>query len=173
MNVELDVVVAADWARARKVPLWDEESRVAGPALGQTEIESLLPQRSPFLFVDEVVALDEELGLVATRYNPARWPEVLDAHFPGQPMWPGVLQIEAVGQAGLLLTRRRHGTRAIAVLAEVMRSAFLRPILPGDGDVTVVARVVEDGFFFLVVGQCLCNGVVCSASMLRGTFVEE
>jgi 3-hydroxyacyl-[acyl-carrier-protein] dehydratase len=173
MTEDLDDDVAADWVRARKVPLLDEDGQGAGPRLSIAEIQDLLPQRPPFLFLDEVTAIDETLGLIAARYDPAGWPEVLDSHFPGRPLWPGVLQIEAIGQAGLLLARRRRGGNELAVLIEVLGSTFLRPVAPGGDGVAIVARVVEDGLFFLVIGQCLSGGAVCSASMLRGTFLEE
>jgi 3-hydroxyacyl-[acyl-carrier-protein] dehydratase len=172
MIEELDAETAAGWIRARTLPLLNEEQRRAGPHLGPAAIRELLPQRPPFLFVDEVTALDEDRGWIAARYDPAGWPEVLSAHFPGRPLWPGVLQIEAVGQAGLLLARRRHGYRELAVLIEVVGSTFLQPIAPG-ADVAIVARLIDDGLCFLVIGQCLRDGVVCSASILRGLFLEE
>lgn len=173
MTTELDDSVAADWSKARKVPILDEEGRGRGPRLDAAAIHRLLPQRPPFLFLDEVTALDEDRGLVAARYDPAGWPEVLAGHFPGRPLWPGVLQIEAIGQAGLLLARHRRGGQDLAVMSEVVGAMFLRPIAPGGDGVAIVARLIEDGLFFLVIGQCLSGGAVCSAAILKGTFLEE
>jgi 3-hydroxyacyl-[acyl-carrier-protein] dehydratase len=93
---------AADlFAKACRQPLLDRAVRDTGPALDRQEVEGILQHRHPFLFVDRVTRLDRVNGVIVSRYDVSRSAGLLEGHFPGRPVWPGVLQVEAVGQAGL------------------------------------------------------------------------
>ena len=66
------------------------------------KVKSILPQREPFLFVDEVIELEEGKRIVARKYlDPAA--DFFKGHFPGNQVMPGVLTIEAMAQAGILV----------------------------------------------------------------------
>jgi 3-hydroxymyristoyl/3-hydroxydecanoyl-(acyl carrier protein) dehydratase len=135
--------------------------------LDRDAVERLLPHRDPFLLVDEVRLLDAERGLIAGTYDLDRAAWVFAAHFPGRPMWPGVLQVEAIGQAGCVLYAAGRGRSMREVSStSILGARFVRPVVPG-GAVEIVARGFEDGLFFTVVGQCLQNGRVCSAAALQ------
>ncbi len=85
-----------------------------------------LPHGLPFRFVDRILELAPE-RVVALKNVTGNDP-TLTAHFPGNPLMPGVLLLEAMAQtAGLLL-----GPGASAVLAQVKDARFRRPVLPGD-----------------------------------------
>ncbi len=161
--------VAAALKRAEKEPLLPPAERGAATLLDRAAVMALLPHRDPFLLVDRVTALDLERGVIAARYDLGRAAPVLAGHFPGQPVWPGVLQVEAIGQAGIVLHLWRSGEGAppSVALTHVLGARFLRPVLPG-GDVEVLARVLEDGLFFTVVGQCLRDGEICSVAAVSG-----
>ena len=67
--------------------------------LGKAEIEAILPHRDPFLLIDEVVELEPGARAVARkRVQPDEW--YLAGHFPGRPIMPGVLIVEAMAQTG-------------------------------------------------------------------------
>jgi 3-hydroxymyristoyl/3-hydroxydecanoyl-(acyl carrier protein) dehydratase len=155
--------------RAERGPLLANAEARRGAGLGRAEIEALLPHRHPFLLLDRVDAIDRERGLVAARYDLARARDVLAGHFPARAVWPGVLQVEAIAQAGLVLhLAREEGTAPPAVaLTHVLGARFLRPVEPG-GDVEIQAAVLEDGLFFTIVGQCLRDGAVCSVAAVSG-----
>lgn len=161
--------VAAVLKRAEKEPLLPLAAEAGTPLLDREAVMALLPHRDPFLLVDRVTALDPDEGLIAARYDLARAEGVLAGHFPGQPVWPGVLQIEAIGQAGIVCHLRRSGEGAppSVALTHVLAARFLRPVRPG-GDVVVLARVLEDGLFFTIVGQCLRDGEICSVAAVSG-----
>ena len=101
--------------------------------LGRAEIRELLPHRDPFLFLDRVT--DLEPGVRARGARLITGDEaVLAGHFPGRPVWPGVLTIEAMAQlwgvCDALAAERGEG--ALGVFAAVDKVRFRRPVLPGD-----------------------------------------
>lgn len=137
-------------------------------------IQRILPHRDPFLLIDRITLLDREYSLIAAAYDLDRAQAVFAGHFPDAPSWPGVLQIEAIGQAGMVLalstasSEPRRPERDLA-LTQVLAAQFVRPVRPGS-DVEIVARVVEDGLFVVIVGQCLQNGEICSVAAVRGVW---
>lgn len=154
---------------AMKTPLVALDSRPAETVLDRRGIEAILPHRDPFLLIDRVTRIDAEEGLVVACYDLSRAQEVFQGHFPEYPVWPGVLQVEAIGQAGILLyLRRGDGASAGRVtLTHILAARFMHPVTPG-GEVEIVARTLEDGLFFIVVGQCFQNGNICSVAAIRG-----
>jgi 3-hydroxymyristoyl/3-hydroxydecanoyl-(acyl carrier protein) dehydratase len=164
---------AADlFAQACREPLLDRAARQAGPVLERRDVERILPHRSPFLFVDRVTRFDDDEQVVVAQYDVTQAASILEGHFPGQPVWPGVLQVEAIGQAGLclLLNQPRanlSGQRLRFAFTHILAARFALPVEP-HGDVEVVARTISDGVFTIIVGQCLQDGEVCSAAAVQG-----
>ena len=99
-----------------------------------TEIQKLLPHRYPFLLVDRVVALDPHKSIVALKNVSINEP-FFQGHFQGHPVMPGVLVIEALAQAGGLLTQLSRGTVAdnkLFYLVKIDNARFSRMVVPGD-----------------------------------------
>jgi 3-hydroxyacyl-[acyl-carrier-protein] dehydratase len=99
------------------------------------QIAAILPHRYPFLLVDRVVELVPEQSIVAIKNVTINEP-FFEGHFPGHPVMPGVLIVEALAQAsGLLIglsgTMTDKDDR-IFYLAKVDNARFLRPVVPGD-----------------------------------------
>jgi 3-hydroxyacyl-[acyl-carrier-protein] dehydratase len=163
---------AAMFERACRAPLVDRSERERGPQLDETAIRDLLPHRRPFLFVDRVIRLDTASRVIVGQYDIRQDSAVLEGHFPGRPVWPGVLQVEAVGQLGLCLARaiqtvpERASGRQFH-LTDILSARFATPVTP-DREVQIVACVLPDGLFTLVIGQCLQRDHVCSAVAVRG-----
>jgi 3-hydroxyacyl-[acyl-carrier-protein] dehydratase len=140
------------------------------PMLDRAGIEALVPHRGEALLLDRVVTLDPVTGTLVARYDLERARALLAGHFPGNPVWPGASQVEAIGQAGLVLAlATTPGGAPVTTLSltEILGARFLRPVRP-PADVEIVARVTEDGLFRIVVGQCLVERKICSVAALRG-----
>ena len=142
----------------------------SAPLLDRAGIEALVPHRGEALLLDRVTALDPVGGTIVARYDLGRAEALLAGHFPGHPVWPGACQVEAIGQAGLvfvLATAPPAGPVTAVSLTGILGARFLKPVRP-PADVEIVARVMEDGLFRIVVGQCLVDGDVCSVAALSG-----
>ena len=138
--------------------------------LDRAGIEALVPHRGDALLLDRVISLDSVRGTVVARYDLGRAGAVLAGHFPGHPVWPGTAQVEAIGQAGLVfvLATAPTGQEVSAVsLTRILGARLIHAVRP-PADVEIVARVIEDGLFRIVVGQCLVDGRVCSVAALSG-----
>lgn len=99
------------------------------------EIQSILPHRAPFLQVDRVLELVEGEYILALRGISNNEP-MFEGHFPGNPIFPGVLIIEAMAQTAGLLAFRTMGQTATEnkayVVAGVDNAKFRKVVLPGD-----------------------------------------
>lgn len=97
-------------------------------------IKELLPHREPFLMLDEIVACTPHQSVTALKNVDAREPHFA-GHFPGNPVMPGVLIVEAMAQAGGVLSHISNGDiepRPLYFLARVEEARFRRPVVPGE-----------------------------------------
>jgi 3-hydroxyacyl-[acyl-carrier-protein] dehydratase len=103
--------------------------------------------------------------LLCAEYDLAGAAPLLRGHFPGDPVLPGVLQVEAIGQAGALLHALRAGgdTPETALLTHV-RDARFRHRVTGTGTLGITVTVDDDGLLFTTTGQTLHGGRVCAAA---------
>jgi 3-hydroxyacyl-[acyl-carrier-protein] dehydratase len=104
--------------------------------LGRAEtvdILKLLPHRYPFLLVDRITDMDGDRSAIGIKNVTANEP-FFQGHFPGNPIMPGVLVVEAMAQAGaiLLLHSRPESRGRIVYFAGIDKAKFRRPIVPGD-----------------------------------------
>jgi 3-hydroxyacyl-[acyl-carrier-protein] dehydratase len=100
--------------------------------LGRAEIEEILPHREPFLLIDEVLELTPGTGAVARKHvRDDEW--YLGGHFPGRPVMPGVLIVEALAQTGAVAVLSEEENRGrIALFAGIDDCRFRRIVEPGD-----------------------------------------
>jgi 3-hydroxyacyl-[acyl-carrier-protein] dehydratase len=98
--------------------------------LGRAEIEEILPHRSPFLLLDEVLVLEPGARVVARKTVRE---EDCAGHFPGNPIMPGVLMVEALAQAGAVAVLSEEENRGkLALFAGIDDVRFKRVVRPGD-----------------------------------------
>jgi 3-hydroxyacyl-[acyl-carrier-protein] dehydratase len=104
------------------------------PILDIDGIQRLIPHRQPFLLVDRVVAFEPSKKLVAWKSVTMNEP-FFAGHFPGKPVMPGVLILEALAQAAALLAMMSLGPEEAGKLTFLMgidAARFRRPVIPGD-----------------------------------------
>jgi 3-hydroxyacyl-[acyl-carrier-protein] dehydratase len=100
--------------------------------LESTDIQAILPHRYPFLLIDRIVEMTPKQRIVALK-NVTANEQFFQGHFPGYPLMPGVLMIEAMAQTGavLLLSDIGPGNK-LAVFAGIEKAKFRRQVVPGD-----------------------------------------
>ncbi len=98
------------------------------------KIKAILPQREPFLFIDEVLSIDESIPQVVAAKKFTSEEYFFKGHFPGNPVVPGVIIIEAMAQASIILYSIRKPDIAKShpdyYLGRV-KAEFISPVLPG------------------------------------------
>ena len=109
------------------------DEAAAKPALDIHEILKILPHRYPLLLIDRVLELKRKERIVAIKNVTINEP-FFNGHFPGLPIMPGVLIVEAIAQAGgaLLLTEVEDRAGKVMVFTGIERAKFRRPVSPGD-----------------------------------------
>lgn len=100
--------------------------------LSAKEIQNILPHRYPFLLVDRIIYMNLEDNEIIGLKNVTVNEPFFQGHFPGAPIMPGVLLLEALAQAGGVLVHQKGYDKKIAVLLNVASAKFRKPVLPGD-----------------------------------------
>ncbi|MBN6149034.1 3-hydroxyacyl-ACP dehydratase FabZ [Xanthomonas sp. AmX2] len=134
-----------------------------------TMIQTLIPHRYPFLLVDRVVELDLGKSIVAHKNVTINEP-FFQGHFPNQPIMPGVMVIEALAQAGGILTQLSLGRNAesqLFYMVKVENARFNKMVVPGDVlELHVeVKRIIRNMAWYHGVGK-VAGEVVASAEVL-------
>lgn len=97
------------------------------------EIKAIIPHRYPFLLVDRVLEMDEKK--ILTIKNVTGNEDFFNGHFPGKPLMPGVLQVEAMAQSGCVLVLKKlcdDPENTTIVFSNISKAKFRRPVVPGD-----------------------------------------
>ena len=138
-------------------------------AMTPETILGLLPHRYPFLLVDRVLEVTDD-RVVAIKNVSFNEP-YFQGHFPGVPVMPGVLQLEAMAQAGGILAQRSvqfDPSTHVMVFMGIDAAKFRRAVRPGD-QLRIEVTPLRKGKIFKMKGEITCDGApVASAELLAG-----
>ena len=138
--------------------------------ISKDDIKKYLPHREPFLFIDEVIDIDQNNQIHVRKYiSPDEY--FLDGHFPNNPIFPGVIIIEALGQAsgilGFVTMNKTPDEGSIYVLAGVDKVRFRKRVRPGDTlDIYSTVLGEKRGIWKFDCRAELDKELVCSAIIL-------
>ena len=164
--------------RLRRAPLLSEEGGSAAASQGPSAVERLIPHRPPFRLIDSIDRIDIGARTIRGSRRLQEDDPVFAGHFPGAPVYPGVLQVETMGQLGLCLAGLLGGdgasngspqpqVRAI----RIHHALFIETLAPGDR-LAVTAGLVEDnGLTAVCAGQIFRGERLCSCAIQEVCFV--
>jgi len=139
------------------------------------EIQQLLPHRYPFLLVDRVVEIIPGQKLVAYK-NVTMNEEFFNGHFPGHPVMPGVLILEALAQATAILaykTENMDPKDMVTYLMGVDGARFRKPVVPGDRLQLNIEVIRHKGAIWKTKGTATVDGVKVAEGEFLATVVDK
>src|SRR5579872_842724 len=154
---------------AAEVPTSTEKT-----TLDINEIQRILPHRYPFLLIDRVVDLTRKQRIVALKNLSVNEP-FFAGHFPGFPVMPGVLIVEAIAQAGgaLLLTEIADREQKLVFFTGIERARFRRPVVPGDQLRIEVEVLAWRRIAGRMEGKCFVDGKLVTEATLSCAVVDR
>lgn len=137
--------------------------------LDSIEIQKRIPHRFPFLLIDRILSYEpgpdakSRVGRkVVARKNVSFNEPYFTGHFPHMPVMPGVLQVEAMAQAGALACLPTEDEKLDVLIAKIDNCRFRRPVVPGDV-LEIHAEITRERAGLLcVVCKALCDGEIVS-----------
>ncbi|MEY2494523.1 MAG: hypothetical protein QOJ45_1015 [Verrucomicrobiota bacterium] len=173
-NAELARALAREQARATP-PLQPHTFPAGEGGLDINEVMELLPHRYPFLMVDRIVRFDGETKCIGAKSVTINEP-FFAGHFPGHPVMPGVLQLEAMAQVASILMMKitKSSGRRLGYFVSADEVKFRKPVYPGD-TLFIAAEVTKSRGKQLARLKCSCsvNDAVVSECELMLTFMDQ
>jgi UDP-3-O-[3-hydroxymyristoyl] N-acetylglucosamine deacetylase/3-hydroxyacyl-[acyl-carrier-protein] dehydratase len=141
--------------------------------LDVNEVMQILPHRYPFLLVDRIVGFEGESKCTGVKNVTINEP-YFEGHFPGHPIMPGVLQLEAMAQvASILLLRAPENAGKIGYFMSADNVKWRRPVFPGDTLFIETELLKVKRSIASARGRCIVNGQVVSEADLMFSLMER
>src|SRR5213082_1926427 len=137
-------------------------------------IRKLLPHRYPFLLVDRVIELQPREKIVGIKQVSINEP-FFQGHFPGAPVMPGVLVIEALAQCGAILALREIEDRdaKLVLFTGIKEARFRRPVVPGDTLVLEVTALRVGSRVQRMRGEAKVEGQLCADAEIMSIIADR
>lgn len=142
-------------------------------AMDVNAIMKVLPHRFPFLMVDRIIELNDDLSCVGVKSVSINEP-FFQGHFPNHPVMPGVLQLEAMAQvASIVMMLKTDNSGKIGYFMSADEVKFRKPVLPGDTLFIHVRLTNAKKRLGKAAAQCLVNGEVVSEAQLLFGLIDK
>lgn len=141
------------------------------------DIEKAMPHRYPMLLIDRIIDIDTEpghehiVGLKNVTYNEP----FFQGHFPGRPVMPGVLILEAMAQTGgmLILNSLPNPEKTLVFFMAIDKAKFRKPVIPGDQLIFEVKLIRNRGKSFQFAGQAFVDNQLVAEAELMAAIVDK
>ncbi|PAW77872.1 MAG: 3-hydroxyacyl-[acyl-carrier-protein] dehydratase FabZ [Verrucomicrobia bacterium Tous-C9LFEB] len=172
LNVELARAIYKQYRHYVSQQMPVENIPTGESGLDINEIMKILPHRYPFLLVDRILKFDGEFKAVGQKAVTINEP-FFQGHFPGHPVMPGVLQVEAIAQVASILMLKASGQGGrIGYFMSADKIKFRKPVLPGDTLIIQVELTKARGKIGRATGQCLVKNEVVSEGDLTFAMID-
>jgi len=143
------------------------------------EIQDILPHRFPFLLVDRVTELIKGESIVAYK-NVSISEPVFQGHFPGHPIYPGVMILEGMAQAGGILSFKsmddlteEEVKNKVVYFMSIDKAKFRNPVRPGDKLEYKISVIKRKGSIWMLKGEAYVDGKLTSEAELKAMIVDK
>lgn len=138
-----------------------------------TELFRLLPHRYPFLLIDRIEQIDGDESAVGIKNVTFNEPH-FNGHFPGEPIMPGVLIVEAMAQTAGAISARMHseGERKLVYFMTIDETRFRQPVVPGDRLELHVKKTKQRGQIFKFDCQAMVDGKKVAEAKIGAMMVD-
>ena len=140
------------------------------------QIQEMLPHRYPFLLVDRITEVKKG-EFVEGFLNISITNQVFQGHFPGHPIYPGVLIIEGMAQTGAILPftvmSKEELNDKVVYFMSIDKAKFRKPVLPGDKLVYRVSTIKHRGKIWQLKGEAYVDGELVSEAELKAMIMDK
>ena len=139
------------------------------------EIMAILPHRYPFLMVDKVLEVEQGKRIVAIKNVTMNEP-FFQGHFPGHPVMPGVLIIEAMAQVAAIMAYLASGTNsadAVSYFMAIDNARFRKPVKPGDTLRIEIDTIFNKRGIWSVAGKTFVGDTLVTEAELKATLAAK
>ena len=143
------------------------------------EIQEILPHRPPFLLVDRVTDLEVKVSIEAYKNVTIQEP-IFGGHFPGHPIYPGVMIIEGMAQAGGILAFKSMDEEGqedtknkVVYFMSIDKAKFRAPVRPGDRLVYKLSVIKHRGSIWVLNGKAFVDDKLVAEAELKAMIVDK
>ena len=142
------------------------------------EIQEIIPHRFPFLLLDRVTDIVQNETLIGYK-NVTIGDQIFQGHFPGHPIYPGVMILEGMAQAGGILAfksmdmTKEEAAQKVVYFMSIDKAKFRSPVRPGDRLEYRISVIKNKGAIWLLDGKAYVDDVLVAQAELKAMVVDK